>query len=39
VLGFIALGVLTVIYSIIGGLKANEGEIWEYPGTIVRVFK
>lgn len=39
VLGFIALGILTVIYSIIGGLKANEGEIWEYPGTIVKVFK
>ena len=39
VLGFVALGILTIAYSIIGGLKANEGEIWEYPGTIVKVFK
>jgi len=38
-LGFIALGLVTVIYAIIGGLKANEGEVWEYPGTIVKVFK
>jgi uncharacterized Tic20 family protein len=39
VLGFIALGVITVIYAIIGGLKANEGEVWEYPGTIIKIFK
>jgi uncharacterized protein len=39
VLGFIALGVVTVIYAIVGGLKANEGEIWEYPGTIIKIFK
>lgn len=37
--GLIALGLLTIVYSIIGGLKANEGEIWEYPGTIIKVFK
>jgi uncharacterized Tic20 family protein len=38
-LGFIALGLVTVIYAIIGGLKANEGEVWEYPGTIIKIFK
>ena len=37
--GFMALAVLTVVYSIIGGIKANEGEVWEYPGTIIKVFK
>ncbi|NND44711.1 MAG: DUF4870 domain-containing protein [Xanthomonadales bacterium] len=39
ILGFMVLGLVTVIYAIIGGLKANEGEIWEYPGTIIKVFK
>lgn len=39
VLGFIALGLVTIIYAIIGGLKANDGEVWEYPGTIIKVFK
>lgn len=38
-LGFIALAVLTVIYAVIGGIKANDGELWEYPGTIIKVFK
>lgn len=37
--GFLALGLLTIVYAIIGGLKANEGEIWEYPGTFIKVFK
>jgi uncharacterized Tic20 family protein len=37
--GFIALGLVTIIYAIIGGLKANEGEAWEYPGTIIKIFK
>ena len=37
--GFLALGLLTVVYAIVGGLKANEGEIWEYPGTFIKVFK
>ncbi|MEM1411332.1 MAG: DUF4870 domain-containing protein [Pseudomonadota bacterium] len=39
VLGFLALAVVTVIYAIVGGVKANDGEVWEYPGTIIKVFK
>ncbi|MFT5138521.1 MAG: putative Tic20 family protein [Lysobacterales bacterium] len=39
VFGLIALGIITVVYAIIGGLKANDGEIWEYPGTIIKIFK
>jgi uncharacterized Tic20 family protein len=38
-LGFIVLGLLTLIYAIVGGLKANNGEVWEYPGTIIKIFK
>ncbi len=38
VLGFLALGIVTVIFSVIGGIKANEGEVWEYPGTLIKVF-
>jgi uncharacterized Tic20 family protein len=37
--GFIALGIVTVIYAVVGGLKANDGEVWEYPGTIIKIFK
>ena len=37
--GFILLGIITIIYAIIGGLKANEGEVWEYPGTFIKIFK
>ena len=39
ILGFIALGIMTLIFSIIGGIKANEGELWEYPMTLIKVFK
>lgn len=39
IFGLIALGLVTIIYAIIGGLKANEGEVWEYPGTLIKVFK
>jgi uncharacterized Tic20 family protein len=39
IFGLMALALVTVIYSIIGGIKANEGEVWEYPGTFVKVFK
>ncbi len=39
ILGFIVLGLATVIFAIIGGIKANEGKVWEYPGTFIRVFK
>jgi len=38
-LGFMVLGLVTIIFAIIGGLKANDGEVWEYPGTIIKIFK
>lgn len=28
---FMALGLASVIFAIIGGIKANEGVVWEYP--------
>jgi uncharacterized Tic20 family protein len=28
------LGVLAIVFPIIGGLKANNGELWHYPMTI-----
>ena len=34
VFGFMALAVVGVIFPIIGGIKANEGELWPYPLTI-----
>lgn len=37
--GFMVLGIATIIFAIVGGLKANDGIIWEYPGTIIKVFK
>jgi len=37
-LGFLALALATVLYAIIGGIKANEGELWPYPGTLIKVF-
>jgi uncharacterized protein len=30
----LALGILSVVFPIIGGIKANNGEFWEYPLTI-----
>ena len=39
ILGFIALGIATIIFAVVGGVKANDGELWEYPGTIVKIFK
>jgi uncharacterized Tic20 family protein len=30
----IALGVLTVVFPIVGGIKANNGEVWSYPLSI-----
>lgn len=30
----IALGVLAVVYPIIGGIKASDGQLWRYPGNI-----
>lgn len=31
---FIVLGVIGVAYPIIGGIKANNGELWQYPPAI-----
>jgi uncharacterized Tic20 family protein len=39
IIGFWALALATLLFSIIGGIKANDGELWEYPGTIVKVFR
>jgi uncharacterized protein len=30
----IVLGILTVVFPIVAGLKANAGEVWKYPGAI-----
>jgi uncharacterized protein len=30
----IALGIITIIFPIVGGIKANNGEVWRYPLTI-----
>jgi uncharacterized Tic20 family protein len=35
----IVLALATVAFSIIGGIKANDGELWEYPMTMIKVFK
>jgi len=39
IFGFIALGLATIIFAVIGGIKANEGQLWEYPGTFIKLFK
>jgi uncharacterized Tic20 family protein len=33
-LTIIAIGILGVVFPIIGAIKANNGEFWEYPLTI-----
>jgi uncharacterized Tic20 family protein len=33
----VALGVVGVVFPIIGGIKANNGEVWKYPLTITFV--
>ena len=30
----ITLGIVSVIFPIIGGIKANNGEVWKYPLTM-----
>ncbi len=32
--GFWILGVVSVIYAILGAVRALDGELWEYPGSI-----
>ena len=34
----IALGLIAIIFPIIGGIKANNGELWHYP-LILRLIK
>jgi uncharacterized Tic20 family protein len=34
ILMLIALGIASVIFTIVGGIKANEGKIWKYPMSI-----
>lgn len=34
ILGLIALVVMGIVFPIIGAVKANNGEFWEYPLTI-----
>ena len=29
-----AVGIIGIVFPIIGGIKANNGELWEYPLTI-----
>lgn len=29
-----ALGVIGIVFPIIAGIKANDGELWKYPGMI-----
>lgn len=31
---FIALGIMAIVFPIIGGIKANNGEAWKYPLSI-----
>ena len=31
IFGFIALAIMTFVFAIIGGIKANNGEVWPYP--------
>ncbi|MEZ5425304.1 MAG: DUF4870 domain-containing protein [Pyrinomonadaceae bacterium] len=33
-LGLSAIGIAGAVFAIIGGIKANNGELWEYPLTI-----
>ena len=38
VLGFLALGVCAIVFAVVGGIKANDGEVWPYP-LCIRFFK
>src|SRR5215217_6556294 len=33
-LTILAVAVMSIVFPIIGGIKANNGELWEYPLTI-----
>ena len=34
ILGFLVLGILAIVFPIIGAIKANEGTVWRYPFSI-----
>lgn len=34
IVGLIALAALSLTYPLIGGIKANDGQPWDYPGSI-----
>lgn len=34
IFGLVAVGIMSIVFPIIGGIKANNGEFWEYPLTI-----
>jgi hypothetical protein len=34
IFGLIALGVCAIVFPIVGGIKANNGEVWRYPLSI-----
>ena len=34
ILLWIALGIVSIVFPIVGAIKANNGELWEYPLTI-----
>lgn len=31
---FFVLGIIAIVYPIVGAVKANNGELWKYPGSI-----
>lgn len=33
-LGLLAVAVMSIVFPIVGAVKANNGELWEYPLTI-----
>ena len=39
IFGLFALAIISIVFPIIGGIKANDGELWEYPLTFIKVFK
>jgi hypothetical protein len=33
--GFLAVSVIAIVFSIMGGIKASKGELWPYPMSFV----
>ena len=34
ILGLLAVAILSIVFPIIGGIKASDGEVWSYPLSI-----